>query len=180
MALTPATLRADLKCGNGSISQGEKCSKGTARQAVLVGATALTAGALGIAAGRAIGNGSANRALQTTIFKAGQLAPKRPTAGSARLAPRITLTPKAFENIRPTAKTARLAGQAREANQAAEKAIQKAAQLEIERAAAVGTAMHKAGKATRLSLRAGLRTTHLTVERLRRRYEPGYRRPARP
>jgi hypothetical protein len=178
------TRRADAQkgkpCGASHIPKAQTCTKGTARQAVLVGATALTAGALGIAAGRAIGNGSANRALQSTIFKAGQLVSKRPTARSARLAPRITLTPKAFENIRPTAKTARLAGQAREANQAAEKAIAKAAQLEIERAAAVGTAMYKTGKATRASLRSGMRTHNLTVERLRRRYEPGYRRPARP
>ena len=32
MALTPALLRLDLKCGRGSISPGEKCSKGAARQ----------------------------------------------------------------------------------------------------------------------------------------------------
>lgn len=32
MALTPATVRLDLKCGAGSISPGEKCHKGTAKQ----------------------------------------------------------------------------------------------------------------------------------------------------
>jgi len=32
MALTPATLRLDLKCGRGSISEGEKCTKGAAQQ----------------------------------------------------------------------------------------------------------------------------------------------------
>ena len=32
MNLTPSTLRADLKCGNGSISEGEKCTKGTAQK----------------------------------------------------------------------------------------------------------------------------------------------------
>ena len=32
MALTPSTVRADLKCGNGSISQGEKCTKGAAQK----------------------------------------------------------------------------------------------------------------------------------------------------
>lgn len=31
--LTPTTLRADLKCGNGSISPGEKCTKGSATKA---------------------------------------------------------------------------------------------------------------------------------------------------
>ena len=33
MNLTPSTLRADLKCGKGSISKGEKCSKGAATEA---------------------------------------------------------------------------------------------------------------------------------------------------
>jgi Skp family chaperone for outer membrane proteins len=33
MNLTPSTVRADLKCGKGSISEGEKCSKGSAQKA---------------------------------------------------------------------------------------------------------------------------------------------------
>lgn len=33
MNLTPSTVRADLKCGNGSISPGEKCTKGAGRSA---------------------------------------------------------------------------------------------------------------------------------------------------
>lgn len=33
MNLTPSTVRADLKCGKGSISKGEKCSKGAATEA---------------------------------------------------------------------------------------------------------------------------------------------------
>ena len=32
MALTPATLRLDLKCGRGAISEGEKCTKGAAQR----------------------------------------------------------------------------------------------------------------------------------------------------
>lgn len=32
MNLTPSTVRADLKCGNGSISEGEKCTKGAAQK----------------------------------------------------------------------------------------------------------------------------------------------------
>jgi len=35
MALTPASLRLDLKCGKGSISEGEKCSKGPAQRVQL-------------------------------------------------------------------------------------------------------------------------------------------------
>lgn len=33
MALTPSTIRSDLKCGRGSISEGEKCTKGPATPA---------------------------------------------------------------------------------------------------------------------------------------------------
>ena len=33
MTLTPSSVRADLKCGRGSISPGEKCSKGPATKA---------------------------------------------------------------------------------------------------------------------------------------------------
>lgn len=33
MALTPTSVRIDLKCGNGSISEGEKCHKGNATKA---------------------------------------------------------------------------------------------------------------------------------------------------
>ena len=32
MTLTPATLRTDLKCGRGAISEGEKCTKGPAQR----------------------------------------------------------------------------------------------------------------------------------------------------
>ena len=32
MNLTPSSVRADLKCGNGSISEGEKCTKGAAQK----------------------------------------------------------------------------------------------------------------------------------------------------
>jgi hypothetical protein len=40
MTLSPATLRADLKCGKGSISEGEKCTKGAAtKRAPRAGAT---------------------------------------------------------------------------------------------------------------------------------------------
>lgn len=32
MALTPSTIRIDLKCGNGAVSPGEKCHKGQAQK----------------------------------------------------------------------------------------------------------------------------------------------------
>lgn len=34
MTLTPSTVRLDLKCGKGAISEGEKCHKGTATRSV--------------------------------------------------------------------------------------------------------------------------------------------------
>ena len=54
MTLTPATVRLDLKCGKGSISPGEKCTKGAAqrRQETVkrVGQVALAAGLIAGAA----------------------------------------------------------------------------------------------------------------------------------
>jgi hypothetical protein len=32
MTLTPSTVRSDLKCGRGAISEGEKCTKGAAQR----------------------------------------------------------------------------------------------------------------------------------------------------
>jgi hypothetical protein len=58
MNLTPSTVRADLKCGRGSISQGEKCTKGAAQKAAAVATLAGFVGnaaATGYAAGKAIG-----------------------------------------------------------------------------------------------------------------------------
>jgi hypothetical protein len=55
MALTPASIRLDLKCGKGSISEGEKCSKGTAtKRAPRAGATEKflkNAGSIGFVGG---------------------------------------------------------------------------------------------------------------------------------
>lgn len=48
MALTPSTLRLDLKCGKGSISKGEKCSKGPASQASLTENILKFGGAAGV------------------------------------------------------------------------------------------------------------------------------------
>lgn len=61
MALTPSTVRLDLKCGNGSISEGEKCHKGKATKAKkyeptfanrlnagIAGAASLYSGSMGV------------------------------------------------------------------------------------------------------------------------------------
>lgn len=49
MTLTPSTVRQDLKCGKGSISRGEKCNKGSARE--VIEKVAPIALGLGLAAG---------------------------------------------------------------------------------------------------------------------------------
>jgi hypothetical protein len=73
MALTPSSIRTDLKCGKGSISKGEKCHKGAATKAKniasavgILGGLAVNATAYGIGVNRAL-NGDlagAGRALQ--------------------------------------------------------------------------------------------------------------------
>ena len=176
MALTPSFIRTDLKCGKGAISKGEKCHVGPASASTGPKEGAFPTGkaiAAGLTAG-AIGAALLHKGSRKAILNA--------PANSRRLAQRTTakpptmrLTPKAFGQIKPPSKTERLHIAAKTANQEAERAIGKAAEAEVERAVAVGNAMFKAGKATRASLRSGSRRHKLTVEKLRRRYEPGYR-----
>jgi hypothetical protein len=181
MALTPATLRLDAQgqaCGQSHISRGKTCRKRGSFPTGKAIAAGLTAGAIGAAllnkgSRRAIlgapgaTSRAARRAVTEVVHRA--TAPK----------PSMKLTGAALNAMRPPSKTQRLRTAARNANQEAERAISKAAQAEIERAGAVGNAMYAAGKATRASLRSGMRTHNLSVERLRRRYEPGYRKPRR-
>ena len=177
MSLTPAALRLDTgrACGQGHIAAGKTCRKGGAFPTGKAIAAGLTAGAIGAVllnkeSRRAVFNapGAARRAAQSAVTEVVHRATAKP--------PSMRLTPRAFAQLRPPSKTQRLHRAAQEANRSAEQAMRKAAQAEIERAGAVGNAMFKAGKATRASLRSGMRTHNLTVEKLRRRYEPGYRR----
>ena len=85
MALTPASVRLDLKCGNGAISEGEKCTKGPAQKAsgrgtrrkwrrtkknasvaAVLGGLAINVGATGVAIGKGAGGdfAGAGRAFQ--------------------------------------------------------------------------------------------------------------------
>ena len=174
MTLTPATLRLDSPgraCGQGFIAAGKTCHhKGSFPTGKAI-AAGLTAGAVGAAL---LHKGS-RTAIQRTAQRAVTEVVHRTTAKP----PSMRLTPKAFEQIKPLSKTQRLHRAAQQANVNAEHAMRKAAQAEVERGIAVGNAMYAAGKATRASLRSGLRTHNLTVEKLRRRYEPGYRKPRR-
>ena len=179
MSLTPATIRLDLKCGQSAIAQGKTCHKGGAipRRAAL--AAGLTAGALG---GALLLKGS-----RKAIFNAPGRARRAAQQGVTEAVHRATAKPPSMRfpkdgplgTMRPPSKTERLHKAAQIANREAEQAISKAAQAEIDRTVAVASAMHKSGKAARASLRSGVRRHNLTVEKLRRRYEPGYRKPPR-
>jgi hypothetical protein len=181
MTLTPVSLRLDAPgraCGQSFIAAGKTCRQKGAFPTGKAIAAGLTAGAVGAAllhkgSRKAIlgAPGAAGRTAQRAITEAVHRATAKP--------PSMRLTPKAFEQIKPASKTQRLGQAARSANVNAERAMRKAAQAEVERGMAVGNAMYAAGKATRASLRSGLRTHNLTVEKLRRRYEPGYRKPRR-
>jgi len=62
----------------------------------------------------------------------------------------------------------------------AERDIGRAAQAEISRLGTVGNAMASAGEASGMAAKTTLRELRLRTEALRRRYEPGYRRPGSP
>lgn len=179
MSLTPATLRLDAKgrpCGQSHIAQGKTCHQKGAFPTRTAIAAGLTAGAVGAAL---LHKGSRKAILNSpkTLQRAAQRGVTEIVHRATAPKPSMRLTPRAFEQIKPPSKTERLGQAARYANVNAEQAMRKAAQAEIERGMAVGQAMYAAGKATRASLRSGMRTHNLTVEKLRRRYEPGYRKP---
>lgn len=182
MTLTPRSLRQDntgRACGQGHISASKQCQKKGAFPTGKAIAAGLTAGAIGAAllhkgSRKAILNApsATKRAAQQAVTEVVHRATAKP--------PSMKLSRKSFEQLRPPSKTQRLKTAAQAANREAEKAVGKAAQSEVERAATVGTAMFKAGKATQASLRSGMRTHNLTVEALRRKYEPGYRKTRAP
>jgi len=83
--------------------------------------------------------------------------------------------PETKPTLLPKSKTERLALQAKLANIDAERAVDRAYQLEISRTKAVGEAMFKSGKAVRLSIASSARQVLLRTEAARRQFEPGYR-----
>ena len=181
MALTPATLRLDAQgrpCGQSHIAASKTCRQKGAFPTGKAIAAGLTAGAVGAVL---LNKGSRKALLgtPTAIQRTAQRGVTELVHRATAPKPSMRFRGEALNNMRPPSKTERLRTAAKTANQEAERAIAKAAQSEIERATAVGGAMYKAGKATRASLRSGMRTHNLTVEKLRRRYEPGYRKPRR-
>ena len=184
-----ASKRLDLKCGKGAISEGEKCTKGpatrvqpkkptnrgSAGKAIAIG---LTAGVVGAA----LLHKSSRKAIFTSPRTMQRVAQRGVTEAVHRATarkPSMRLTPKAFEQLRPPSKTERLSLTARSANVKAVKALRRASQAKSKRGVAVGRALYAVSNAGRASLRSGTRSHRLTVEKFRRRYEPGYRKPRR-
>jgi hypothetical protein len=168
-------LRKDKKCGESGIPDNRRCTKSS------LGSTAAKAAA--VAGGVALGGTLLNKGSRRAILSAPGVARRAGNKALVNVAESIATNKKklnfsgeALNNMRPPSKTQRLAETARRANVSAEQAIKKAANAEVNRAMAVGEAMFKAGKATRASLNSGMRTHNLSVERLRRKHEPGYRR----
>ena len=83
--------------------------------------------------------------------------------------------PESTPMVMPKSKTERLALQAKLANIDAEKAVNRAYQIELTRTKAVGEAMFKSGKALRYSIASSARQILLRTEAARREFEPGYR-----
>lgn len=167
--------RLDKKCGASGIPDNRRCTKGS------LGNTVAKAAA--VAGGVALGGALLNKGSRKAILSAPGAARRAGNKALVNVAESIATNKKklnfsgqALNSMRPPSKTRRLAETARRANVSAEQAIKKAANAEVTRAMAVGEAMYKAGKATRASLNSGMRTHNLSVERLRRKYEPGYRR----
>ena len=116
MNLTPTTLRLDLKCGKGSISKGEKCSKGaaTAVNPNAQGKGSNTALKMAAAGGLVIGASylagrsglglKAGSALKTAASEIGQASKEISSAGKYGLKMQAKVAKQAGANIRGRAK----------------------------------------------------------------------------
>ena len=167
--------RLDKKCGASGIPDNRRCTKGSIGSTVTKAAVA----AGGVAVAGALLNKNSRKAILSApgaARRAGNKALVNVAEQIATNKKKMNFSGEALNNMRPPSKTERLREAARSANVAAEGAMKRAATAEVNRAMAVGEAMYKAGKATRASLTSGMRTHNLTVEKMRRKYEPGYRR----
>lgn len=106
MTLTPSTVRQDLKCGKGAISEGEKCSKGPAtktkpKENNTIRNVALGVGGAAVLGGIALGVGKYNSALKIG---------KKPLGKSATPEQGISRGKAAFKEARGMALGAEIAG----------------------------------------------------------------------
>lgn len=183
MNLTPSTLRLDLKCGKGSISQGEKCRKGPALStSQIAGAAALTLGA-GALTAYALTRGkktptSAPRPGSTPSPNPSASPSPRPTGpkGPARLPG----SPKPYGLLPPgrppKSKTQRMRENTAAQAQIASRRVAQTAREEVRRIAQISNTMAEAGEAAGMATKTAFREVRLRTEAARRRFEPGYRR----
>lgn len=180
MTLTAANFRADLKCGRGAISPGEKCSKGPSTKALLTGA-AITALGVGLAL-----KGSRKAILTTpsTVKRASQGLTREVLH---RIHPvntkHIKFKGEALDKLRASSKTEIMAYNAREARREAIKNLKKVGRItkgELSSAGQLGRTAGSTVKAGRLTAGSLTRKARLTSEYYRRKLEPGYRKPRFP
>lgn len=168
-ALSPRTIRLDLKCGKGAISEGEKCTKGPATKAAIAAGIGLTAGALALGA--------------VAMSKRGRSRPSgatSPSPSSPSPQPRLPgSSPRALLKSAPPrqSKTQRMRANTAVAVRNAEGRIAQTAREEVRRIAQIGNTMAAAGEATGMAAKTTMRELRLRTEAARRRFEPGYRAP---
>ena len=167
-ALTPRTIRLDLKCGKGAISEGEKCTKGPTAKVAVIG---LTAGALALGAvalSKRRRSGTARPPSSVPGFRGPSPAPRLP--GSS---------PRALLKAAPPrqSKTQRMRANTAAAVKNAEGRLAQTAREEVRRIGQIGNTMAAAGEATGMAAKTTMRELRLRTEAARRRFEPGYRAP---
>ncbi len=173
MTLTPSTVRFDLKCGKGAISQGEKCTKGPSTEAKIALGVGLTAGAIALGTAAMRRKPGATRPVNTTPPESGAI-PK--PSGPPRL-PGTPPRPALRQAPPRQSKTQRMRANTATAVRKAEGAIAQTAREEVRRVAQIGNTMAATGEATGMAVKTGLRELRLRTEAARRRFEPGYRAP---
>lgn len=153
--------RLDLKCGNGAVSEGERCTKGSAARRVATKSAAvgvaLTAAALLTHKGR-----HAPGLSISTPVRVLPGAPK-PAALLTAGAVRKSKTMRMQENTAAQAAIAR--GRLRQT-----------AREEVRRIGQIGNTMAELGEAAGMASKLSARNFRLRTEAARRKYEPGYRK----
>ena len=172
MTLTPSSIRLDLKCGKGAISEGEKCTKGPATKVAIAAGIGLTAGALALGAAALSKRGRSGSTRPSGSTSSNPVGPS-PT-------PRLPgSSPRALLQAAPPrqSKTQRMRANTAAAVKTAEGRIAQTAREEVRRIAQIGNTMAATGEATGMAVKTAGREIRLRTEAARRRFEPGYRRP---
>jgi hypothetical protein len=172
MTITPRTIRTDLKCGKGAISEGEKCSKGPATKVAIAAGIGLTAGALALGAVALSKRGRSGSARPSSSTSANPVGPS-PTPLLPGSSPRALLQAAPPRQ----SKTQRMRANTAAAVKNAESRIAQTAREEVRRVAQIGNTMAAAGEATGMAAKTTMRELRLRTEAARRRFEPGYRSP---